>query len=293
MGKKLDPMDKLWQAAELNRRELIASGAITGIVAGFAAAVQPVMAQTMIMTEPKGLEAGMVEIPVGVEKIQAYRAIQSGAKAQPLILVVQEIFGVHEHIKDVCRRLALLGYCAIAPEMYQRQGDVGKLTDMDAIRKIVGAVPDKQVMGDLDAAVAWATSTGIADANKLGVTGFCWGGRIVWLYTAHNPQVKAGVAWYGRLVGDKSPNTPAFPVDLASQIKAPVLGLYGGADAGIPVSTVEQMRAALGAGTKSMIHVYSDTPHAFFADYRPSYRKEAAADGWSRCTAWFKANGIA
>ena len=289
---KIDPMDKLWTLAELNRRELIASGAITGIVAGLAAAVQPVMAQTMIMTEPKGLEAGMVEIPVGADKIKAYRAVQIGAKARPLILVVQEIFGVHEHIKDVCRRLALLGYCAIAPEMYQRQGDVSKL-DIDAIRKVVGAVPDAQVMADLDAAVAWATATGIGDANKLGITGFCWGGRVVWMYSGHNPNVKAGVAWYGRLVGDKSPNTPSFPVDIVSKIKAPVLGLYGGADAGIPVATVEQMRTALGAGSKSMIHVYPDTPHAFFADYRPSYRKEAADDGWSRCTAWFKANGVA
>ena len=289
---KNDPMDKLWTLAELNRRELIASGAITGIVAGFAAAVQPVMAQTMIMTEPKGLEAGMVEIPSGADKIKAYRAVQSGAKARPLILVVQEIFGVHEHIKDVCRRLALLGYCAIAPEMYQRQGDVSKL-DIDAIRKVVGAVPDAQVMADLDAAVAWATATGIGDANKLGITGFCWGGRVVWMYSGHNPNVKAGVAWYGRLVGDKSPNTPSFPVDIVSKIKAPVLGLYGGADAGIPVATVEQMRTALGAGSKSMIHVYPETPHAFFADYRPSYRKEAADDGWSRCTAWFKANGVA
>ena len=289
---KNDPMDKLWTLAELNRRELIASGAITGIVAGFAAAVQPVMAQTMIMTEPKGLEAGMVEIPSGADKIKAYRAVQSGAKARPLILVVQEIFGVHEHIKDVCRRLALLGYCAIAPEMYQRQGDVSKL-DIDAIRKVVGAVPDAQVMADLDAAVAWAAATGIGDANKLGITGFCWGGRVVWMYSGHNPNVKAGVAWYGRLVGDKSPNTPSFPVDIVLKIKAPVLGLYGGADAGIPISTVEQMRAALGAGSKSMIHVYPETPHAFFADYRPSYRKEAADDGWSRCTAWFKANGVA
>ena len=289
---KIDPMDKLWTLAELNRRELIASGAITGIVAGFAAAVQPVMAQTMIMTEPKGLEAGMVEIPVGADKIKAYRAVQIGAKARPLILVVQEIFGVHEHIKDVCRRLALLGYCAIAPEMYQRQGDVSKL-DIDAIRKVVGAVPDAQVMADLDAAVAWAAATGIGDANKLGITGFCWGGRVVWMYSGHNLNVKAGVAWYGRVVGDKSPNTPNFPVDIATKIKAPVLGLYGGADAGIPVATVEQMRVALGAGSKSMIHVYPDTPHAFFADYRPSYRKEAADDGWSRCTAWFKANGVA
>ena len=290
---KIDPMDKLWKLADVNRRELIASGAITGVISGFAAAVQPVMAQTAIVTEPKGLDAGVVEIPVGREKVTAYRAMPAGGKNLPLILVVQEIFGVHEHIKDVCRRFALLGYCAIAPELYQRQGDVGKLADMDAIRKVVGTVPDKQVFGDLDATVAWATSTGVADSNKLGITGFCWGGRIVWLYTAHNSKVKAGVAWYGRLVGDKTANTPEFPVDIATKLGAPVLGLYGGADAGIPVDTVEQMRTAIGAGSKSSIQVFPDTPHAFFADYRPSYRKAAADDGWSRCTAWFKANGVA
>ncbi len=290
---KMDTFDELWQAAELNRRELIATGTSAGFVTGFAAAVQPVMAQTMIMTEPTGLDAGMVEIPVGTEQVAAYRAAPAGGKNLPLILVVQEIFGVHEHIKDVCRRFAKLGYCAVAPELYQRQGDVSKLADMDAIRKIVAQVPDAQVMGDLDAAVAWATSSGLADPARLGVTGYCWGGRIVWLYAAHNPKVKAGVAWYGRLVGDKASNTPSFPVDVAKSIQGAVLGLYGGEDAGIPVSTVEQMQQALGPNSKSKIHVYPGAPHAFFADYRPSYRKDAAEDGWKRCVDWLKANGVA
>lgn len=287
-----DPMDKLWAQAEMNRRELMAAGALTGIVAGFAAAVQPVRAQTMIITEPAGLTAGMIEVPSGADKIAAYRAMPEGGKSLPLILVVQEIFGVHEHIKDVCRRFAKLGYCAIAPELYQRQGNVAGLSNIDDIRKVVGQVPDAQVMGDLDATVAWATSAGIADGNKIGITGFCWGGRIVWLYSAHSPKVKAGVAWYGRLVGDKSANTPQHPVDIAKALHGPVQGLYGAADTGIPVATVEDMRKALGDGSKSQIHVYPDTPHAFFADYRPSYRKEAAEDGWKRCTEWFKANGV-
>jgi carboxymethylenebutenolidase len=286
-------MDKLWRLAALTRRELLEAGLATGFIAGYAFAAQPVMAQTMIVTEPTGLEAGMVQIPVGSESIAAYRAMPSGGKNLPLVLVVQEIFGVHEHIKDVCRRWAKLGYCAIAVELYQRQGDVSKLSSIDAIRPIVAKVPDKQVMGDLDAAVTWAVGAGIADANKLGITGFCWGGRIVWLYAAHNPKVKAGVAWYGRLVGDKTENNPTFPIDEATKITGAVLGLYGGEDAGIPVATVEQMRTALGAGSKSQLHVYPGAPHAFFADYRPSYRKEAAEDGWKRAVDWFKTHGVA
>lgn len=286
-------VDKLWRLAELTRRELVDQGLVTGVVSGFAFAAQPVMAQTMIVTEPTGLDAGMVEIPVGAETIPAYRAMPSGGKSRPLILVVQEIFGVHEHIKDICRRLAKLGYCAIAPELYHRQGDVSKLASIDEIRPIVATVPDTQVMADLDATVAWAAAQGIADTSRLGITGFCWGGRIVWMYAAHNPTVKAGVAWYGRLVGDATANTPRYPVDVAISISGAVLGLYGEADTGIPVATVEQMRAALGAGSKSMLHVYPEMPHAFFADYRPSYRKEAAEDGWQRCLDWFKTHGVA
>jgi len=210
-----------------------------------------------------------------------------------VILVVQEIFGVHEHIKDVTRRFAKAGYMAIAPEMYHRQGDVSQMKDNKEIfAKVVSKVPDAQVMGDLDSAVAWAGKNS-GNVEKLGITGFCWGGRITWLYTAHNPNVDAGVAWYGRLVGDKSAMTPVHPIDVVDRINAPVLGLYGGADAGIPNDTVDQMNAALKkAGKKSMIHLYPDTPHAFHADYRPSYRKEMADDGWKRALEWFRKNGV-
>jgi len=271
---------------KLTRRDFVAGTLATG----FALAVQPVCAQTMIVTDTTGLSAGEVQIPVGKEYIPAYMAMPAQGQAFPTILVVQEIFGVHEHIKDVCRRFAKQGYLAIAPEMYYRQGDVTKLKDNKEIfAQVVSKVADSQVMGDLDAAVAWADASGFGNTAKLGITGFCWGGRITWLYAAHNPNVKAGVAWYGRLVGDKNAMTPSHPIDHVAQINAPVLGLYGGADAGIPNNTVEQMNAALKkAGKPSSIHLYPDTPHAFHADYRPSYRKEQAEDGWKRATAWFK-----
>ena len=219
----MDQFDDLWERAEISRRELIASGAATGFVAGFALSVQPVAAQTMILTDAAGLDAGMVDIPTSTGPIPAYSAAPAGGRKLPLVLVVQEIFGVHEHIKDVCRRLAKLGYCAVAPSLYHRQGDVTKLASMDDIRPIVAAVPDAQVMGDLDAAAAWATASGVADPAKLAITGFCWGGRIVWLYAAHNPALKAGVAWYGRLVGDTTANQPANPID---PIKAPRWGRW-------------------------------------------------------------------
>jgi carboxymethylenebutenolidase len=290
---RMDTFDTLWRDAELSRRQVLATGATTGIVAGFAASVQPVVAQTMIVTEPTGLDQGMISVETSAGPVAAYRAMPAGGRALPLVIVVQEIFGVHEHIKDVCRRFAKLGLCAVAPSLFDRQGDVTKLTNFDEIRPIVARVPDTQVMADIDATVAWAVKAGVADAAKVGITGFCWGGRITWLYAAHSPTLKAGVAWYGRLVGDKSPNQPAHPVDVAASIKAPVLGLYGGQDTGIPVATTEQMKSALGAGSKSTFHVYPDSPQAFFADYRPSYRKADAEDAWGRCTAWFKANGVA
>ena len=289
----MDTMDKLWEVAERTRKQVLSTGATTGVVTGYAASVQPVMAGTMILTEPSGLEQGMVSIETPAGTVAAYRAVPTGGKALPIILVVQEIFGLHEHIKDVCRRFAKLGYCAIAPSLYDRQGDVTQLASFDDIRPIVARVPDAQVMADLDATVAWAAKIGIGNAQKLGITGFCWGGRIAWLYAAHNPNLKAGVAWYGRVTGDKSPNQPAHPVDLADKIKAPVLGLYGSEDTGIPVATLDQLTAALGSATKSHIHVYPGSPHAFFADYRPSYREVDAKDGWSRCLAWLKANGVA
>jgi carboxymethylenebutenolidase len=273
----------------VTRREFVAGS----LAAGFALAVQPVSAQTMITTDTSGLTAGEVKISTADGDIPAYRAMPAGGKNLATILVVQEIFGVHEHIKDVCRRFAKAGYLAIAPEMYFRQGDVSKLKDNKEIfAVVVSKVPDAQVMSDLDAALAWATKNG-GDNKRIGITGFCWGGRITWLYTAHNKNVKAGVAWYGRLVGDSTAMTPKHPLDLVDQINAPVLGLYGGADAGIPNDTVDKMNAALKEkGKPSMIHLYPDTPHAFHADYRPSYRKEQAADGWKRATEWFKKHGV-
>jgi carboxymethylenebutenolidase len=213
----------------------------------------------------------------------------------PVVLVVQEIFGVHEHIKDICRRFAKLGYLAIAPELYARQGDVSKLSSIDdIITKVVSTVPDAQVLADLDATVAWVKESGEGNVEKLGVTGFCWGGRIVWLYAAHNPKLKAGVAWYGRLAGKPSTLQPKHPLDQPSSLKAPVLGLYGAEDSGIPLDTVEQMKQALQtAGSPSQIVVYPNTPHGFYADYRPSYRKEQAEDGWKRLQSWFKQYGVA
>ncbi|MDB5902478.1 MAG: carboxymethylenebutenolidase [Betaproteobacteria bacterium] len=272
------------------RRDFVASSLATG----FALAVQPVCAQTVITTDTQGLTAGEVKIATKDGDIPAYRSMPATGKNFPVILVVQEIFGVHEHIKDVTRRFAKLGYMAIAPELYYRQGDVSKMTDTAEIfTKVVNNVPDAQVMSDLDSTVAWAGKNG-GNVEKLGITGFCWGGRITWLYTAHNPKVDAGVAWYGRLVGDKSEMTPTYPIDLVGKINAPVLGLYGGADAGIPNDTVERMNAALKkAGKKSEIHLYPDTPHAFNADYRPSYRKAQADDGWKRAIEWFRKNGVA
>jgi carboxymethylenebutenolidase len=264
---------------------------------GFAAAVLPVVAQTTVKTDSNGLTAGEVTIPVGDFKMPAYRAAPAGKANAPVVLVVSEIFGVHEHIADVARRFAKAGYFAVAPELFVRQGDAGSYAEISKlVAEVVSKVPDAQVMGDLDAATVWAKAQG-ADTGKLGITGFCWGGRITWLYDAHNPAVKAGVAWYGRLIGTSNALTPANPVDLTAKLNGPVLGLYGGADPGIPLDTVEKMKAALATGSaaakKSEFVVYPEAPHAFNADYRPSYRKEAADDGWKRCLAWFKANAVA
>jgi carboxymethylenebutenolidase len=265
----------------------------TLLASGFAAAVQPVSAQT-IVTDARGLVAGELELPTGDRPIPAYQARPETGGPFPTVLVVQEIFGVHEHIRDVCRRLAKAGYLAIAPELFARQGNVSRLTDVQQILKeVVSRVPDAQVTGDLDAAVGWALASGHGDIARLGVTGFCWGGRITWLYCTYNPKVGAGVAWYGRLTGQASANTPSHPLDLAPALRVPVLGLYGGADTGIPLDSVEQMRAALArGGSGSQIIVYPDTPHAFFADYRPSYRRQAAHDGWRRMLDWFRVHGV-
>jgi carboxymethylenebutenolidase len=259
---------------------------------GFAACVEPV-AQTQVVTASDGLVAGEVRIPTRDGEMPGYRAMPAGRKALPVVLVVQEIFGVHEHIRDVTRRLAHAGYLAVAPELYARQGDVSKLSSMDEIRPIVARVPDAQAMSDLDAAADWAVGNG-GDRARIGITGFCWGGRIVWLYAAHSAALKAGVAWYGRVEGAASELQPKHPLDVASTLQAPVLGLYGGADAGIPNEGVDRMRAALkAAGKPSEIHTYPGAPHAFFADYRPSYRKAPAEDGWKRLLEWLRRHGVA
>ena len=282
-------LDSLLGRRSVTRRQVL----VTSLATGFALAVQPVSAET-ITTSTEGLEAGEVRIPVADGEIPAYRAMPATGKQFPVVLVVQEIFGVHEHIKDVCRRFAKQGYCAIAPELYARQGDVSKISDWKQIMaEVVSKVPDAQVMSDLDAAVAWAAKSSKGDKGRLGITGFCWGGRITWLYAAHNKDLKAGVAWYGRLQGEKTPLQPKFPLDVVADINAPVLGLYGGKDQGIPLADVEAMRAALkAAGKRSEIVVYPEAGHAFLADYRPSYRAEDAAAGWAACLGWFRKHGV-
>jgi carboxymethylenebutenolidase len=263
---------------------------------GFARAVQPVVA-TAVATGAEGLLAGPVTIDSNGYALPAYRAMPVGGEHLPIVLVVSEIFGVHEHIADVARRFAKLGYLAVAPELFVRQGDAKAAIDIDTLfATIVSKVPDAQVMSDLDASVAWAAEQG-GDTTRLGVTGFCWGGRQTWLYAAHNPAVRAGVAWYGRLTGATNERQTAHPVERAAALKAPVLGLYGGADTGIPLDTVEAMRLALEAGSeaakRSEIVVYPEAKHAFFADYRPSYDPASAADGWQRCLGWLRAHGAA
>lgn len=267
---------------------------------GYAASTLPIMAQTAIKTSADGLESGEVMIDVAGFKMPAYRARPAGKANLPVVLVLSEIFGVHEYIADTARRFAKAGYLAIAPELFVRQGDAQSYGEMAKLMsEVISKVPDAQVLGDLDATVAWAAANG-GNVDKLGVTGFCWGGRQTWLYAAHNPKVKAGVAWYGRLVGDTTALTPANPVDIAEKLKGPVLGLYGAADTGIPLDTIDKMKAALtkaggqgnAAAKESQFVVYPDAPHAFHADYRPSFRKGPAEDGWTRALAWFKQHGV-
>ncbi|MBD1843432.1 dienelactone hydrolase family protein [Cyanobacteria bacterium FACHB-63] len=273
----------------ITRREFMTTATLA---TGFALAVQPVSHAT-IKTDTTGIVAGAVQIPVKGGTIPAYRSAPATGSDFPIVLVIQEIFGVHEHIQDITRRFAKLGYLAIAPELFVRQGNVSKLGSIDQIRPIVAKVPDAQVLSDLDATVNWATNSAKGNANRIAITGFCWGGRITWLYSAYNPKVKAGVAWYGRLVGDSTALTPKHPVDIASSLTVPVLGLYGGQDTGIPLNTVETMRGQLkSSSSKSEIVVYPDAPHAFFADYRPSYREADAKDGWKRLQSWFKQHGV-
>ena len=264
--------------------------------AGYAAAALPIAAQTAIATSADGLQAGPIKYTVNGFEVPAYAAAPSGKTGLPVVLVIQEIFGVHEYIADVCRRFAKAGYLAIAPELYARQGDPRNYTEIPKLQsELVSKVPDAQVMADLDGALQYAAAHG-GDISKAGITGFCWGGRVVWLYAATG-KVKAGVAWYGRLVGQASENTPRHPVDVATQLKAPVLGLYGGKDQGIPLDTVDKMKSALASGSDaakaSQFVVYPEAGHAFHADYRPSYLKEAADDGWRRALAWFKTHGVA
>jgi carboxymethylenebutenolidase len=274
---------------KLTRRKFMVTASLA---TGFALAVQPVSTQA-ITTDSTGLLAGAVTIPVEDGEIPAYYAQPESGNNFPVILVIHEIFGVHEHIQDVVRRFAKLGYLAIAPELFVRQGDVSKLSSVEEIRPIVAQVPDAQVLSDLDATLAWAVSSSQGDGDRVGITGFCWGGRITWLYAAHNPEIQAGVAWYGKLVGESTPLTPKHPVDIAPTLSVPVLGLYGGQDTGIPLETVENVRALLTSGrSESEIVVYPDAPHAFFADYRPSYREADAKDGWERLQAWFKREGL-
>lgn len=264
---------------------------------GYVAAAGPLMAQTAVKTSAEGLVSGEVTIDVNGFRMPAYRSAPAGKTGLPVVLVVSEIFGVHEYIADVTRRLARQGYLAIAPELFVRQGDPSDFGEVARIQsEIIAKVADAQVLGDLDACVAWAGAHG-GDLNRVAITGFCWGGRIVWLYAAHQPRLKAAVAWYGRLTGAANAMTPQHPLDLAAQYKAPVLGLYGGADTGIPLEGVERMKAALAQGSAaaraSEFVVYPDTPHAFHADYRPSYRQGPAEDGWQRLLAWLRRYGVA
>ena len=262
---------------------------------GYAASALPIVAQSAIRTSSEGLVTGEITYEVNGFKVPAFFARPAGKANCPVVLVVQEIFGVHEYIADTCRRFAQAGYLAVATELFARQGDptqygeIGKL-----IAEVVSKVPDAQVMADLDGAVRWAGANG-GDVTRVAVTGFCWGGRITWLYAAHGP-VKTGVAWYGRLVGTANAVTPTNPVDVVGQLRAPVLGLYGGKDTGISLETVETMKAGLASGSaaakRSQFVVYPDAPHAFHADYRPSFRKEAAEDGFKRCLEWFRANAV-
>jgi carboxymethylenebutenolidase len=277
-----------------SRRQVL----VHSLSTGFALAVTPIAASAL-STDSDGLEAGEIKIATSTGEIPGYRARPLEPKHKvPVVLVVHEIFGVHEHIKDVCRRFAKAGYYAIAPELFARQGDVSKLTDFKEIySKVVSKVPDAQVLADLDAAVALAKKDPHADVSKLAVTGFCWGGRIVWLYAAQQPALKAGVAWYGKITGEKDELHPRFPADVVSQLKAPVLGLYGAKDQGIPVDTVQQQAQALAASSNaaakaSSIHIYPEAGHAFFADYRPSFHQQSAEDGWKRALDWLKSHHV-
>ena len=276
----------------LGRREFFATSIFAAGV--FAAAVTPIQAQTKITTDNKGLIEGEVKIPVADGEIPAYRAMpDTKNKKFPIVLVIHEIFGVHEWIQDISRRFAKLGYMAVAPALYARQGDVKTIKEIRQLqRDIFSKIPDTQAMSDLDATIAWAKTSG-GNTKKLSITGFCWGGRITWLYAAHNPDVDAGAAWYGRLVPgeQKNPVQPTMPIDVAKDLKVPVIGFYGGQDRGIPLDTVQRMQDELKKGkSKSEIVVYPTAQHGFHADYRESYNKEASEEAWKKLQDWFKKN---
>jgi len=266
------------------------------LAAGFAAAASSINVRALIQTDAAGLTAGDIQIPTSGGRIPGYRAQPAAGSHLPTILVVHEIFGVHEHIRDVCRRFAKLGYLAVAPDLFARYGNAAAVADMNTlVREIVSRASDANVLADLDATANWAAGHG-GDPARQGATGFCWGGRIVWLYAAHQPGLKAGVAWYGRLVGEATAAQPQFPIDVAASLKVPVLGLYGGADSGIPLETIDRMKNALASapapGSESQFVVYPGASHAFFADYRPSYDESSARDGWARCQEWFAKHGL-
>jgi carboxymethylenebutenolidase len=275
----------------LSRRGFVTATAVT---AGYTLAAGPICAQTIVQTDTQGLTASDVKIPTSGGEMGGYRAKPASGSGHPVVLVCQEVFGIHEYIKDTCRRLAKAGYLAVAPDYYFRQGNPAGLSDMPAVMAIVNKKPDAELVSDLDATARWATSTDGGNAQKLAVTGFCRGGRATWMYSAHNPNLKAAVAWYGPLVGQANDLTPKFPIDLAAQMKCPMLGLYGSADQGIPVDSVRKMEEALKAANKpAEFVIYPDAPHGFHADYRPTYRADAAKDGWNRLLAWFKKYGVA
>lgn len=283
------------QSTEAGATRRTAIKAAIGV--GYAASVMPIMAQTAIKTPTDGLTVGEVTIDVKGFKMPAYRAQPAGKTNLPVVLVLSEVFGVHEHIADVANRFARAGYLALAPELFVRQGDAQSYGEISKLlAEVVNKVPDAQVMADLDATVTWAGANG-GDLKRVGVTGFCWGGRQTWLFAAHSKHIKAAVAWYGRILGESNALMPKNPIDIATELNGPVLGLYGGADSGIPLDTVELMKTALSKGNAaskaSQFVVYPDTPHAFHADYRPTYRKAAADDGWQRCLAWLKTHGVA
>ncbi len=266
---------------------------MTSLAMGFALASNPVLAQA-ISTDTSGITAGEVKVPVADGEIAAYQAMPAKGKNFPVILVIQEIFGVHEHIKDVCRRFAKLGYLAIAPEMFARQGDVSQMSDIgEILSKVVAKVPDQQVMSDLDATLAFVKVNKKGNIAKVATVGFCWGGRTVWLYANHNPNIKAGIAYYGLLNGMKSDIKANDPIDIASQIKVPVLGLYAATDSFIKPEVIEQMQAGLEkSSSRSEIVVFPNVNHGFYADYRPTYNKTAADYSWQLARDWLKRHGV-